>query len=241
MAPNTRPRSRQRQCFLTLRGLRGVSRGRFFLGSTECKETLRRWIRSALEKFAMATCDGLCRVAIDRQPPYSICIPSGALQPGDRDWEVNEEKPSETPAFGWVDQVLMQVFAPPPPPPAREVLRQWKRLNAKLSACVALRSIHELKDCVDAVASLGLAFAEVTSVALDPFGSGFEVATGSHDGTLRIFDLRNCNCVQEIPLHAASGQGDAIHCVCHGGDFVVTAGADATVNLLAKIGIPSSQ
>eukprot|EP00434_Breviolum_minutum_P008786 symbB.v1.2.007746.t2/scaffold480.1/size253386/8 len=216
MAPNTRPRSRQRQCFLTLRGLRGVSRGRFFLGSTECKETLRRWIRSALEKFAMATCDGLCRVAIDRQPPYSICIPSGALQPGDRDWEVNEEKPSETPA-------------------------QWKRLNAKLSACVALRSIHELKDCVDAVASLGLAFAEVTSVALDPFGSGFEVATGSHDGTLRIFDLRNCNCVQEIPLHAASGQGDAIHCVCHGGDFVVTAGADATVNLLAKIGIPSSQ
>jgi len=52
----------------------------------------------------------------------------------------------------------------------------------------------------------------VTSVALDPFGSGFEVVTTGHDGTLRIFDLRNCNCVQEIPLHAASGQGDAIHC-----------------------------
>ena len=60
----------------------------------------------------------------------------------------------------------MQVFAPPPPPPAREVLRQWKRLNAKLSACVALRSIHELKDCVDAAASLGLASAEARGVVL---------------------------------------------------------------------------
>ncbi|CAK8996857.1 unnamed protein product [Durusdinium trenchii] len=70
----------------------------------------------------------------------------------------------------------------------------------------------------------------ISSVALDPFGNGFEVVTASSDGSLQIFDLRTCRCVQEAQLHASSG----INSVCLAGDFIATAGADAVVNLLEK-------
>lgn len=77
----------------------------------------------------------------------------------------------------------------------------------------------------------------VTSVALDPFGSGSEVMA-CRDGVLLIFDVRMCHCIQEIPLH----QGEAIHWVCHAGilprhpgnDLIVTAGADATATVLDR-------
>ncbi|CAJ1398759.1 unnamed protein product [Effrenium voratum] len=75
----------------------------------------------------------------------------------------------------------------------------------------------------------------VTSVALDP-GPGTEVVAAGHDGSLHIFDLRTCRCVQEAHLHerAIAAQGEAIHSVHHSGDFIVTAGADATVHLLER-------
>eukprot|EP00435_Cladocopium_sp_Y103_P021428 s1444_g5.t1 len=79
----------------------------------------------------------------------------------------------------------------------------------------------------------------VTAVALDPFGSGSEVIA-CRDGVLLIFDTRMCHCIQEVPLHG----GEAIHWVCHAGvlqrqqvggnDLIVTAGADATVNVLDR-------
>ncbi|CAL1166581.1 unnamed protein product [Cladocopium goreaui] len=78
----------------------------------------------------------------------------------------------------------------------------------------------------------------VTSVALDPFGSASEVMA-CRDGVLLIFDVRMCHCIQEIPLH----QGEAIHWVCHAGvlprqlggnDLIITAGADATANVLDR-------
>merc|ERR1711879_819733 len=70
----------------------------------------------------------------------------------------------------------------------------------------------------------------VSSVAMDPRG-GYEVATGSHDGVLRFFDLRSGRCLQELSLHQRKFD-EAIHSFHHGGDRIVTAGADATIAVL---------
>ncbi|CAE8593558.1 unnamed protein product, partial [Polarella glacialis] len=50
----------------------------------------------------------------------------------------------------------------------------------------------------------------VTAVALDPFGTGFEIATGCHDGILRLFDIRTSRCFQEVTLHERM-HDEAIH------------------------------
>lgn len=70
----------------------------------------------------------------------------------------------------------------------------------------------------------------VTSVSMDPKG-GYNVLTGSHDGALRIFDLRTMQCLESIPLHS-SKYDEAVHCACHCGDFAATAGADGAIHIL---------
>lgn len=70
----------------------------------------------------------------------------------------------------------------------------------------------------------------VTSVAMDP-GGGYEVATGCHDGCLRVFDIRNGRCLQESRLHHSKFE-EAIHCVFHRGDRLITGGADANIVVL---------
>lgn len=72
----------------------------------------------------------------------------------------------------------------------------------------------------------------VTSVAIDPT-NGCDVVTGSHDGCVRVFDIRNGHCLQELPLHRQK-YDESVHCVCHAGDRIVTAGADATVVVLGR-------
>jgi len=70
----------------------------------------------------------------------------------------------------------------------------------------------------------------VTAVAVDPQG-GYTVATGCHDGSLRIFDLRTGGCMQQIFLHQRKFD-EAFHCLFHSGDRVVTGGADASIVVL---------
>eukprot|EP00419_Tripos_fusus_P069406 CAMPEP_0172893184 /NCGR_PEP_ID=MMETSP1075-20121228/147881_1 /TAXON_ID=2916 /ORGANISM="Ceratium fusus, Strain PA161109" /LENGTH=620 /DNA_ID=CAMNT_0013747999 /DNA_START=34 /DNA_END=1893 /DNA_ORIENTATION=- len=67
----------------------------------------------------------------------------------------------------------------------------------------------------------------VTAVAVDP-QSGYTVATGCHDGILRLFDLRTGGCMQQIFLHQRKFD-EAFHCLFHSGDRVVTGGADASI------------
>merc|ERR1711879_691168 len=59
----------------------------------------------------------------------------------------------------------------------------------------------------------------------------YEVATGSHDGSLRIFDIRTGCCRQETPLHQQKF-GEACHYVSYGGSRLATAGADANIMVL---------
>ncbi|CAE7204321.1 Strn4 [Symbiodinium sp. CCMP2456] len=74
--------------------------------------------------------------------------------------------------------------------------------------------------------------AQVSSVAMDPFGAGHEVVTGGQDGRLEIFDLRTCRCMQEVQLPPR--EDTTIHSVQLQGDTVAAACADATVTLLAR-------
>ncbi|CAE7693401.1 STRN3 [Symbiodinium microadriaticum] len=74
--------------------------------------------------------------------------------------------------------------------------------------------------------------AQVSSVAMDPFGAGHEVCTGGEDGRLEIFDLRTCRCLQEVQLPPR--EDTTIHSVQLQADIVATACADGTVTLLAR-------
>merc|ERR1712194_965268 len=67
----------------------------------------------------------------------------------------------------------------------------------------------------------------VAAVASDPRG-GIQVATGSHDGYLRLFDLRTGSCFQGMALHERK-YDEALHCICNASDRIVTGGADACI------------
>merc|ERR1719291_1254788 len=72
----------------------------------------------------------------------------------------------------------------------------------------------------------------VTSVALNPHGE-YEVVTGCHDGIVRLFDLRRASYpLQAFPMHRHKFD-EAVHAVSHWGDLIITAGADASIGVLA--------
>lgn len=73
----------------------------------------------------------------------------------------------------------------------------------------------------------------VTSVAFDPRG-GFEVATTSHDGALRIFDIRKGQLLQAMYVHDRKFD-EAAHCVSHAGTRLATGGADAGIRIIEAV------
>jgi len=73
--------------------------------------------------------------------------------------------------------------------------------------------------------------AAVSALAADPRG-GFGVATGSHDGALRLFDIRTGGCLWTAHIHQRKFD-EAVNCVVHSGDRLVTAGADANIVMLS--------
>lgn len=73
----------------------------------------------------------------------------------------------------------------------------------------------------------------VTSVAFDPRG-GFEVATTSHDGALRIFDIRKGQLIHAMLVHDRKFD-EAAHCVFHAGTRLATGGADAGIRIIEGV------
>merc|ERR1711894_642855 len=70
----------------------------------------------------------------------------------------------------------------------------------------------------------------VTAVAFDPWNQ-FELATGSHDGFLRVFDIRTMQPLLELALHQRKFD-ESLHGICHGLGRLVTCGADADIHVL---------
>eukprot|EP00927_Polykrikos_kofoidii_P037721 TRINITY_DN31939_c0_g1_i1.p1 TRINITY_DN31939_c0_g1~~TRINITY_DN31939_c0_g1_i1.p1 ORF type:complete len:742 (+),score=118.26 TRINITY_DN31939_c0_g1_i1:36-2228(+) len=85
------------------------------------------------------------------------------------------------------------------------------------------RQVMDLEGHTDAVSSI--CFGSAGSAR---GSSEYELATGCHDGVLRIFDIRTGCCSRSVSPSDHKSVA-AIHSVFHGGDRVVTAGSDGNV------------
>jgi striatin 1/3/4 len=74
----------------------------------------------------------------------------------------------------------------------------------------------------------------VTSLAID--ASGFALASGSHDCSVRLWDLLGSRaCLQEVPAHREKAQEGVLDVAFHPSlPFMASAGADGVVKLLAS-------
>jgi striatin 1/3/4 len=74
----------------------------------------------------------------------------------------------------------------------------------------------------------------VTSLAID--ASGFSLASGSHDCSVRFWDLLGSRaCLQEVPAHREKAQEGVLDVAFHPSlPFVASAGADGVVKLFAS-------
>lgn len=61
-------------------------------------------------------------------------------------------------------------------------------------------------------------------------GDGFELLSGSHDGNLRVWDLRKYKCVSDLPIHLRK-YDEGVLCLALQENVLAVGGADGLVKV----------